>query len=78
MSMITASTWVSRGAAASFPTRYNVDEDELARISVLAKLKLEDAQEDLKAAEKGENDEDESDGSEMDEEGGIATGRSQR
>jgi periodic tryptophan protein 1 len=47
MSMITASAWVPRGYAASFPTRYDVDDKELARISKLAKLKLDDAQEDL-------------------------------
>lgn len=54
MSMITASTWVPRGAAAQFPTKYDVDEEELARISRLAKLKLEDAEEDLDEARNGE------------------------
>ncbi|KAL9604828.1 MAG: hypothetical protein Q9219_000276 [cf. Caloplaca sp. 3 TL-2023] len=52
MSMITASTWVPRGAAARFPTKYDVDEKELARISRLAKLQLEDAKEDLGNAQK--------------------------
>ncbi|KAG8527023.1 uncharacterized protein KY384_008452 [Bacidia gigantensis] len=47
MSMITAVTWVPRGAAAAFPTKYDVDEQELARISKLAKLQLDDAKEDL-------------------------------
>lgn len=47
MSMITASTWVPRGFAAQFPTKYDVDEKELARISKLAKLQLEDAKSDL-------------------------------
>lgn len=47
MSMITASTWVPRGCAASFPTKYDVDDKELARISKLAKLQLEDAKSDL-------------------------------
>ena len=51
MSMITASIWVARGAAAAFPTKYDVDEDELARISKLAKLKLDDAKDDLDDAE---------------------------
>ncbi|KAI4202446.1 MAG: hypothetical protein LQ350_002529 [Teloschistes chrysophthalmus] len=50
MSMITASTWVPRGAAAQFPTKYDVDEKELSRISRLAKLQLEDAEEDLEEA----------------------------
>lgn len=50
MSMITASLWVPRGAAAAFPEKYDVDEDELARISKLAKLQLEDANQDLEYA----------------------------
>ncbi|KAL8689272.1 MAG: hypothetical protein Q9218_005024, partial [Villophora microphyllina] len=54
MSMITASIWVPRGAAAQFPTKYDVDEKELARISRLAKLQLEDAEEDLEEARDGE------------------------
>lgn len=56
MSMITASLWVPRGAAASFPARYDLDEDELARISKLAKLQLKDAKEDLGASRNGQND----------------------
>ena len=51
MSMITATIWVARGAAAAFPTKYDIDEDELARISKLAKLKLDDARDDLNDAE---------------------------
>src|SRR5271156_3358725 len=47
MSMVLATTWVRRGVAAQFPTKYEVDEVELGRISKLAKLQLEDAQEDL-------------------------------
>ncbi|KAL9578630.1 MAG: hypothetical protein Q9212_005593, partial [Teloschistes hypoglaucus] len=54
MSMITASTWIPRGAAAQFPTKYDVDEKELSRISRLAKLQLEDAEEDLEEARNGE------------------------
>lgn len=50
MSMITASIWVPRGFAASCPTKYIVDEEELARISNLAKLQLEDAKLDFDAA----------------------------
>lgn len=55
--MITASVWVPRGAAANFPTKYDIDEKELARISKLAKLQLEDAETDLnheKSRETGE------------------------
>ena len=59
MSMITASLWVPRGAAAAFPKKYDVDEDELTRISKLAKLQLEDAKEDLSVAKNGRQGEDE-------------------
>lgn len=51
MSMTLATTWVRRGVAAQFPTKYDIDEEELGRISKLAKLQLEDAQEDLDAAQ---------------------------
>lgn len=50
MSMITAATWVPRGHAAAFPTKYVFDGDEYERIAKLAKLQLEDAQEDLDEA----------------------------
>lgn len=53
--MITASLWVPRGAAATFPTKYDVDAEELARISNLAKLQLEDAQQDLEESEAAKN-----------------------
>lgn len=55
MSMITATTWVPRGFAASFPTKYEVDEAELSRISKLAKLQLSEAKEDLDTARNGKN-----------------------
>lgn len=51
MSMITATTWVPRGFAAPFPSRYQFDEDEYERISKLANLQLEDAKEDLEEAQ---------------------------
>lgn len=54
--MITASLWVPRGAAAAFPEKYDVDEGELARISKLARLQLEDANEDLDHAQNGHHD----------------------
>ena len=47
MSIITASVWVPRGAAANFPTKYDINEKELARISELAKLHLKDAEDEL-------------------------------
>lgn len=49
--MITATTWVPRGFAAPFPTKYVFDEDEYERISQLAKLQLDDAKEDLEEAQ---------------------------
>jgi periodic tryptophan protein 1 len=53
MSMITATTWVPRGFAAPFPTKYAFDEEEYKRIAELAKLQLDDAQEDLEEARNG-------------------------
>jgi periodic tryptophan protein 1 len=50
MSMITATAWVPRGFAAPFPTRYTFDEEEFSRIAELAKLQLDDANEDLDEA----------------------------
>ena len=76
MSMITASLWVPRGAAAAFPEKYDVDEDELARISKLAKLQLEDAKEDLSDARNGRRGETETEDSDADE-GGVKTQQSQ-
>lgn len=51
MSMITATTWVPRGYAAAFPTKYVFDDDEYERISKLAKLELDDAKEGLAEAQ---------------------------
>ncbi|KAF2013212.1 periodic tryptophan protein-like protein [Aaosphaeria arxii CBS 175.79] len=50
MSMITATTWVPRGFAAPFPTKYVFDEGEYERIAQLAKLQLDDAKEELEEA----------------------------
>jgi periodic tryptophan protein 1 len=52
MSMITATGWVPRGFAAPFPTKYTFDEEEFARIAELAKIQLDDANEDLEDARK--------------------------
>lgn len=49
-SMITTTTWVRRGVAAQFPTKYEIDEAEINRISEIARMQLEDAKGDLKAA----------------------------
>jgi hypothetical protein len=60
MSMITAAQWVPRGFAAQFPQIYKLDESEFERIAGLAKLQLDDAEEDLKEAqEDGEDVEEE-------------------
>jgi periodic tryptophan protein 1 len=53
MSMITATAWVPRGFAAPFPTKYKFDEEEFKRIAELAKLQLDDANEDLDDARNG-------------------------
>ncbi|KAM5355784.1 hypothetical protein ACJ41O_002430 [Fusarium nematophilum] len=52
-SMITAAQWVPRGFAAPFPQKYTLDEAEFERIAELAKLQLDDAQEDLEEAQEG-------------------------
>ena len=53
-SMITTSAWVPRGFAAPFPTKYKFDEQEFERIAELAKLQLDDANEDLEEAQEEE------------------------
>lgn len=57
--MVLATSWVRRGAAAQFPTKYEIDETEIGRISKLAQLQLEDAQEELEKAKRGEQGSDE-------------------
>ena len=69
--MITATTWVPRGAAATFPTKYDVDEKELSRISQLAKLQLEDAKNDLDTAKNGSRDGAITEDSSDDEQNGV-------
>ncbi|KAK5331597.1 rRNA-processing protein [Exophiala xenobiotica] len=71
MSMTLATTWVRRGVAAQFPTKYQVDEAELDRISKLARLQLEDAQEDLENAQNPKRDDEESEDTESDN--GVST-----
>lgn len=66
MSMITASAWVRRGVAAQFPTKYEIDEEEMNRISKLARMQLEEAQGDLKAAQEAEDEQMEEDTKEGD------------
>lgn len=51
--MISSSSWVPRGYAAEFPEKYELDDAEMERISEMAKLELNDA-EDLKNSESDE------------------------
>lgn len=68
--MTLATTWVRRGVAARFPTKYEIDEAELSRISKLARLQLEDAQQELNVAQGvGQDEESEAENSD----GGVAT-----
>lgn len=49
-SLISAVSWIPRGAAARHPAKYAVDEAELERVSQLARVRLEDAQMGLELA----------------------------
>lgn len=49
--MISAIQWIRKGAAAQNPKKYDLNDEEYSRISKLAADQLEDAKEDLKAAE---------------------------
>ncbi|KAI9469775.1 MAG: WD40-repeat-containing domain protein [Benjaminiella poitrasii] len=49
--MISAIQWIRKGAAARNPKKYDLNDEEYSRISQLAAEELEDAKEDLKAAE---------------------------
>ncbi|CAK4033409.1 WD repeat-containing [Lecanosticta acicola] len=53
--MITATAWVPRGHAAAFPTKYQMDDGEYARIAKLAKMELDDAKDDLEQAREALN-----------------------
>jgi periodic tryptophan protein 1 len=55
-SMITTAAWVPRGFAAPFPSKYNFDEAEFDRIAQLAKLQLDDANEELEEAQDDDED----------------------
>ncbi|KAF8589460.1 transductin family protein/WD-40 repeat family protein [Ramaria rubella] len=49
-SLISCVAWVRRGVPAPHPTKYNLDEKELARISALARIEIEDARVELERA----------------------------
>ncbi|PHZ10150.1 WD40 repeat-like protein, partial [Rhizopus microsporus ATCC 52813] len=48
--MISAIHWIRKGAPAQHPKKYDLNDEEYARISKLAAEQLEDAKEELKAA----------------------------
>ncbi|KAI3403367.2 PWP1 [Candida oxycetoniae] len=50
--MISSSTWVPRGYASEFPEKYELDDEEMARINEIAKLEISDAKEELSEAQK--------------------------
>src|ERR1700742_3922553 len=75
MSMTLATTWVRRGVAAQFPTKYQVDEAEISRISKLARHQLEDAQNDL---EEAQNPKQEDDTDDTDSDASVAIGEPSR
>ncbi|KPV75970.1 uncharacterized protein RHOBADRAFT_35750 [Rhodotorula graminis WP1] len=50
-SLISSLSWIPRGAAAQHPTKYRVDEDELARVQGLARGQLDAAKLELEMAQ---------------------------
>lgn len=76
--MITATAWVRRGAAAPNPVKYQVDEDEMMRISKLAKDQLSDAKTSLGEAQNGNgNGKNHDDDENMNDEGNAPEPRSE-
>ncbi|KAJ7593361.1 WD40-repeat-containing domain protein [Mycena floridula] len=49
-SLISSVAWVRRGVATPFPTKYILDDQELERVSALARIELEDARKELERA----------------------------
>ncbi|ODV93658.1 hypothetical protein PACTADRAFT_51431 [Pachysolen tannophilus NRRL Y-2460] len=52
--MISATSWVPRGYASEFPEKYELDDEEMARITAMANLEISDARKGLKEAEEAE------------------------
>ncbi|PCH39396.1 transducin protein/WD-40 repeat protein [Wolfiporia cocos MD-104 SS10] len=50
--LVSCVSWVKRGAAAQHPTKYALDDNELQRVSALARIELEDARKELERAQK--------------------------
>lgn len=49
-SLISAVSWVRRGVSTQYPTKYVLDDQELERVSALARIELEDARVELERA----------------------------
>jgi len=49
-SLISCVTWVKRGVAAQHPIKYVLDDNELQRVSALARIEIEDARKELEQA----------------------------
>lgn len=49
--MISATAWIPRGYASEFPERYDLNDEEMARIEAMSELNLKDANEDLEDLE---------------------------
>jgi periodic tryptophan protein 1 len=49
-SLISAVAWVRRGVAAQHPQKYVLDDQELMRVSALARIELQDAKVELERA----------------------------
>lgn len=49
--MISSSAWVPRGFAAEFPSKYEMDDEEMEKLSAMAALQIADAQEQMQEEE---------------------------
>ncbi|PFH52951.1 hypothetical protein AMATHDRAFT_1683 [Amanita thiersii Skay4041] len=49
--LISAVSWIRRGVAVQHPTKYVLDDEELGRVSALARIELEDAKVELHRAQ---------------------------
>lgn len=48
--LISSVAWIKRGVSAQHPTKYDLDDQELERVSALARIELEDARVELQRA----------------------------
>ncbi|EGW30787.1 periodic tryptophan protein 1 [Spathaspora passalidarum NRRL Y-27907] len=53
--MISSSTWVPRGFASEFPEKYELNDEEMERITAMANLELSDAKQQLEEAQAEES-----------------------